>query len=165
MSYTSARLTAEHDTARFACGHETLDRWLREQALGAEQARVSATTVWTPVGEARVVGFYSVSPTLLRRDELPSRSMAGGYSEVPGYLLGRLALDQTLHRKHLGSQLLLDALELIVEASARSGGRVIVVDAIDDLALAFYEHHDFVRIAQTRRLVMKVATARHALRR
>lgn len=44
-------------------------------------------------------------------------------------------------------------------------GTVIVVDAIDDSALSFYEHHNFVRIEQTRRLVMNVATARHALRR
>ena len=164
MTFTSARLGAAHETAQFECRNDALDRWLREQALRAEQARVSATTAWTFIGELTVVGFYSISPTLLRRDELPSRAMAGGYSDVPGYVLGRLALDRSLQGKRLGSQLLFDALELIVSAADRGGGRVIVVDAIDDVARGFYEHHDFVPVGDSRRLIMKVATAQRALR-
>ena len=39
---------------------------------------------------------------------------------------------------------------------------MIVVDAIDAAAAAFYEHHDFVRVGESQ-LVMKVATARAAL--
>ncbi len=163
--YASARLTAEHDVLDFDCGQAELNSWLRLQALRAERARVSATTVWTLRGESRVLAYHSIAPTSLRRQALPSRGMAGGYSDVPGFLLGRLALDRTLHGRRLGSQLLFDALELIVSASERSGGRIIVVDAIDDAAATFYEHHDFVRVRGTHRLVMKVATARRALGR
>jgi hypothetical protein len=58
---------------------------------------------------------------------------------------------------------MLDALEVIVAAAEHSAGRVIVVDAIDENAAAFYERHDFIRVRGSRRLVMKVATARRAL--
>ena len=163
MSFRSARLTDDHELDDFACDQAELTRWLREHAPRAERARVSATTVWTPGDEHRVVAYHSIAPTLVRRDALPSRSMAGGYGDVPGFLLGRLALDRSLHGKGLGSQLLLDALELIVDASERSGGRVIIVEAIDGEAAAFYEHHDFIRIGDSRRLAMKVATARAAV--
>ncbi|MCP9491894.1 MAG: GNAT family N-acetyltransferase [Solirubrobacteraceae bacterium MAG38_C4-C5] len=84
-------------------------------------------------------------------------------SKVPGYLLGRLALDPTLHGHGLGSQLLVDALERIVSASDQGAGRVVVVEAIDAAAAALYEHHHFRPVADTNRLVMKVATARAAL--
>lgn len=163
MIYRSARLNSEYDLAAFDCGNEVLNAWLREQALRAERAGVCATTVWTIPGDLQVIGFYSIAPTLLRRDELPSRRTAAGYSSVPGYLLGRLALDRPLHGKRLGSQLLLDALELIVHAAERGGGRVIVVDAIDDAAIGFYEHHGFVRVGDSDRLVMKIASARQAI--
>ncbi len=162
MIYASSRLTAEHDTRTFDCGNATLNSWLSEQALRAERAGVSATTVWTRSDELGVLGYHSISPTLLLRDQLPSRSMAAGFSSVPGYLLGRLALDAELQGRRLGSQLLVDALEVIVSAAERGGVRVIVVDAIDAAAAAFYEHHDFVRVGESQ-LVMKVATARAAL--
>jgi GNAT superfamily N-acetyltransferase len=162
MKWRSRRLAPEHQTADFDCGNEALDRWLREQALRAEEAAIAATTVWTPPAEDRVVGYFSVAPTQLRRSELP-RGSTGGYSTVPGYLLGRLALHRELQGQGLGTQLLLDALEVIVAAAEHGAGRIIVVDAIDEHAAAFYELHGFVRVHGAMRLVMKVATARNEL--
>jgi nucleotide-binding universal stress UspA family protein len=63
----------------------------------------------------------------------------------------------------LGSELLVDALERIVDAAHVGGGRLIVVDAIDDEAHAYYRRHDFVPVADTMRLYLKIATARAAL--
>jgi hypothetical protein len=61
--------------------------------------------------------------------------------------------------------LLLDALERIVAAAADAGGRLIAVDALDEAAHRFYQHHDFQPIQGSRRLVMKIATARATLDR
>jgi hypothetical protein len=56
-----------------------------------------------------------------------------------------------------------DALEVIAAAS-RAAGRLIMVDAIDDTAAAFYRHYDFQPVTgDPHRLVMKIATARQAL--
>lgn len=162
-TWHSSRLSEDHTPSEFDCGRESLNRWLADQAVRAERAGVSATTVWAPAGEQRVVAYYSITPTVLRREELPSRAMAGGYTGVPGHLLGRLALDRELQGQGHGSQLLIDAIERIVSAAGEGGGRVIVVDAIDEAAAAFYEYHDFTRITESNRLVMKVATARRAL--
>lgn len=43
------------------------------------------------------------------------------------------------------------------------GGRIIVMDPIDQAARDFYRHHDFVPTKGDDRLVMKVATAEAAL--
>jgi hypothetical protein len=51
-----------------------------------------------------------------------------------------------------------------VAASEIGGGRLIVVDAIDDEAQSLYEHYHFVPVRnRERRLVMKVSTAAKAL--
>ena len=110
-----------------------------------------------------VVAFHAIAPTRFARSELPSRALSAGYSDIPGYLIGRLALDEALHGTGLGTQLLLDALSIIVPAATVAGGRLIAVDAIDDKARAFYRRHDFQRIEGSNRLVMKVSTARAAL--
>lgn len=162
-AWRSNRLNDDDRTRGFDCGHESLNRWLADHARRAEQAGVAATTVWTPADDIRVVAYFAIAPTMLRREDLPSRSLAGGYSTIPGYLLGRLALDIELHGQGLGSQLLIDAVQRIVDAAATGSGRVIVVDAIDEAAAAFYEHHHFIPMTGTSRLVMKVSTARAAL--
>lgn len=157
--WVSQTLTDDHDLSHFNSGNESLDQWLQRDARRAHRAGISRTTVWTARNDRVVVAYYAIAPTQIARIDLPSRSLSGGYSQVPGYLIGRLALDTSLHGQGLGTQLLLDALERIVEAAERAGGRVIVVDAIDDAAHRFYRHHDFHAIEQSNRLVMKLATA------
>ena len=162
-AWISQTLAEFHDGSRFHCGHESLDRWLRAEALRAHRAGIARTTVWVVPDAPAVVAYHAIAPTQVARVDLPSRSLSAGYSLVPGYLIGRLALDQSLHGQGLGSQLLLDAIERIVGAADRAGGRVIVVDAIDAAAHRFYTHHGFLPIEGSNRLVMKLSTARAIL--
>jgi predicted GNAT family N-acyltransferase len=157
--WISQPLGEQHDVTRFSSDNRTLDRWLQHDALRAHRAGISRTTVWTAPAQPAVVAYHAIAPTQVARTELPSRSLSAGYSRIPCYLIGRLALDHALHGQGLGTQLLLDALERIVEASERAGGRVIVVDAIDEAAHGFYRHHGFHAIQHSNRLVMKLATA------
>jgi hypothetical protein len=70
------------------------------------------------------------------------------------------------HGDGLGGWLLHSALEEVVHASRSAGGRIVVVDAIDDRAAAFYAHHGFRPITNNpRRLVMKMSSARAILDR
>jgi GNAT superfamily N-acetyltransferase len=162
--WTSQPLSEHHNIAQLDCGRDQLDRWLLNEALRAQAAGIAHTTVWTRPDDLVVVAFYTIAPTQFIRTDLPSRSLSAGYSTIPGYLLARLALSQTLHGQGLGTQLLLDALERIVVAARTAGGRLIAVDALDDAAHHFYRHHDFQPIQGSRRLVMKIATARATLK-
>jgi GNAT superfamily N-acetyltransferase len=157
--WVSQPLTENHDVSQFGSGNEPLDRWLQREALRAHRAGISRTTVWTAPDARAVVAYHAIAPTQVARVDLPSRSLSAGYSQIPAYLIGRLALDQTLHGQGLGTQLLLDALERIVDAADQAGGRVIVVDAINDIAHRFYAYHGFIPIEHSNRLVMKLATA------
>ncbi|MFN8205346.1 MAG: hypothetical protein U0S48_22550 [Solirubrobacteraceae bacterium] len=81
-----------------------------------------------------MLAFYAIAPTIVSREQLPAKGMAAGFSTIPATCsvvspsIGR-------YGQGAGSQLLLDALDAIVEAADR-GGVVIVVDAIGDAAVA-----------------------------
>lgn len=161
--WRSHPLDEDHEPNGFDCGVAALDRWLADQAMRAQRSDTARTYAWTAPGSTRVVAYYAIAPTQVRRAEV-SRNMSGGVTVVPAYLLARLALDRSLHGQGLGSELMVDALDRIVQASATAAGRLIVVDAIDDSAVSFYAHHDFQAVSgNPRRLVMKIATARKAL--
>jgi GNAT superfamily N-acetyltransferase len=163
--WTSERLGEHHDLTQLDFGRDELDRWLLHEALRAREAGTAHTTVWTRPDDLIVVAFYAIAATQFMRTDLPSRSFSAGYSTIPGYLIARLALSKTLHGQGLGTHLLLDALERIVVAATNVGGRLLAVDALDDAAHRFYRHHDFQPIQGSRRLVMKIATARAVLDR
>jgi GNAT superfamily N-acetyltransferase len=114
--------------------------------------------------DATVVGYFSLAPHTVSRDELPPRLAHGAPELIPAFLLARLALDHRLHGRGLGTDLLLSALERVVSAIEIAGGRLIVVDAIDERARRFYEHHGF-RAAPSRpgRLFRKASDVAAAL--
>lgn len=121
--------------------------------------------MWTQLGERKVSAYFAICPAeVIRNDDGVSEAMPGGYSRIPGYLIARLAIDKSLQGRGYGEQLLLDALGKAVGASKFGGGRLVMVDAIDDEAQAFYERYHFVPVKSRKsRLVMKVATAAKAL--
>lgn len=153
---------AEHDLSGFSCGKDELDDWLRRHA---RTATGQGTRTYVVVDEdGRVVGYFALAPHLLSRDDAPPRLTHGAPRQIPAILLAKLALDSTLQGQELGAELLVHALGTTLDAARRAGGRVVLVDAIDDGARAFYEHHDFSPIpGRPRRLVMKLSTAAKAL--
>ncbi len=163
--FASTRLNDDHTLEGFDCGKESLSTWLIVHARRANSSGIANVYVWTPLGEQKVVAYFAICPTeVVRNDDGVSGSMADGYSRVPGYLVARLAIDRSLRGQGFGEQLLLDTLGKAVAASEIGGGRLIVVDALDDEAQSFYQHYHFVPIkSRERRLVMKASTAAKAL--
>jgi GNAT superfamily N-acetyltransferase len=153
---------ADHDLSRFACGNDEIDEWLR---LRARSATGQGTRTYVLVeGDGPVIGYFALAPHLLVREDAPPRLARGAPHQIPAILLAKLALDTTVHGQGLGAELLVHALDTVVAAARRAGGRVVLVEAIDDDARAFYEHHDFQPLpGQPRRLVMKLSTAAKAL--
>lgn len=162
MSHRLEALRSDHDLDAFRCGHAVLDEWLRRHARNATG---QGTRTYVLVGErAEVVGYFAIAPHLLAREAAPRRIGRGAPSRIPAILLAKLALDERLQGQGLGSELLVHALTTIVEAARAAGGRVVVVDAIDEAAARFYQAHDFQPVpVDAHRLVMRLSTAAMAL--
>lgn len=163
MSFVSERLAAGHETSGFACGVATLDTWLVSHARHAQSMRTAQTFVWH-AGDQRVVAYFSLAAHLVVRAALPARVGRGSPDSIPAVMLARLALDASLHGRGLGGELLWDALSRTVEASKVVAARLVVVDAIDAGAAAFYAHHGFRPIPDNpHRLVQKLGDIEAAL--
>jgi GNAT superfamily N-acetyltransferase len=157
-SFVSEPLRQDHTLDGFDSGKPDLDGWLAQHARGAEARRTGRTFVWQ---DDRVVAYYTLTAHLLVREDLPKSLGRGGPRQIPAVLLARLALDKSLQGQ--GCVLLADALTRVVVATQTVAARFVVVDAIDDAAAAFYEHHGFRRVPETSRLVQKLSDVAAAL--
>jgi GNAT superfamily N-acetyltransferase len=161
VRFTSQALDGRHDAAVLDSGRPDLDRWLRESARTAEAMRVSRTFVWAQ--RRTVVAYYSIAAHVLVRADLPRSLGRGAPVQIPAVLLGRLALDKRLHGQGLGGALLADALGRVVDATRVVAARFVVVDALDEQAVAFYAHFGFRRVPGALRLVQKLGDVAAAL--
>jgi ribosomal protein S18 acetylase RimI-like enzyme len=144
-----------HDRASFSCGIEALNRYFQNQVTQDVRRRVTACYVATEVSVGKVAGYYTLAGAGIPLADMPAElaKRLPRYPFVPVARLGRLAVDQAYRGRRLGSALLWDA----IQRSSRSEIAVfaLVVDAKDDQAAAFYQHHGFVSFgSQPRHLVL-----------
>lgn len=165
MTYHSTYLQEHQDFSTFDCGTESLNAWLKQDAIRAQKADTARTYVWTTTPHDDTVrAYFTFAPTAVVREDVSSGQAGGQSGLIPAYLLARLALDLRLHGQGLGSELLVDAIGRLVGASEVAAGRLIAVDAIDDRAITFYRKHDFTPVSVTpKRLIMKMKTARRLM--
>ncbi|GHT85805.1 N-acetyltransferase [Betaproteobacteria bacterium] len=137
---------AAHDRSRFNSGSPALDHYLREQATQDRRRRVAASFVALD-NDLRIAGYYSLSTASVPLPDLPSglQRKLPRYKAVPAVRMGRLAVDVDFQGRGLGSSLLINALRRA--AGMEIPAAVLIVDAKDDQAAAFYRHHDFIVLA------------------
>ena len=134
-----------HDSKSFVCGNEDPNRYLRQQARQDAEKRVAAPFVLTQPGSMAVLGFYTLSSSLISVEELPPNLMKRlpRYGQLSVTLLGRLAVDRTVGGQGVGEFLLVDALRRSLEAAYQIAAMAVIVDAKDKRAESFYRHFDF----------------------
>lgn len=136
-------LDSSDDRASFSCGTASLDRYFQQQVTQDIRRRVTACFV-AITDENRIAGFYTLATASALLTDLPASiaKKLPRYPSVPTVRMGRLAVDQTFKGIGLGGALLADALD----RSSRSeiAAFALVVDAKDEQAVRFYQHHGFV---------------------
>lgn len=163
MSHRIEPLADGYELDGFICGQPSLDAWLREHAHDATR-QGTRTYLLLEDGSDAVVGYFAIAPHLLERDDAPHRIGRGAPRRIPAILLAKLALHERLHGHGLGAELLIHALTTILAAARSAGGRLVVVDAMDDNAASFYQAHDFKPSpTDPHRLILKLSTVAQAL--
>jgi len=135
----------------FDCGDENLNRYLREQARQDAERRVAAPFVLIHPDSQSVVGFYTLSASIIPMDELPPELMMRlpRYGQMPVTLLGRLAVDRSVGGQGVGEFLLVDALRRCLEATQQIASMAVIVEAKNQQAESFYRYFDFQPFQQT----------------
>lgn len=132
-----------HDRSRFDCGVLALNRYLREQVSQDIRRRVAACFVALDDSQ-RIAAYYTLASASVPLTGLPDdlRRKLPRYGAIPAIRMGRLAVDREFKGRGLGSALLVNALRRAV--AAEIPGAVMVVEAKDPQAAAFYRHHGFI---------------------
>jgi GNAT superfamily N-acetyltransferase len=90
-----------------------------------------------------VLGYYSLAPGSVAKNQAISRAAKSAPDPVPVLLLARLAIDKREQGKGLGKALLKDALQRAYAGAQIIGGRAVLVHAIDEEAATFYRRYGF----------------------
>jgi GNAT superfamily N-acetyltransferase len=144
------KLAFYHQVHDFKCGKNSLDLFIRKYALVNQRADSSQTYV--------VLVFSSI-----KQEDSPvaiQASMPPNYP-VPVMLFARFAVDRKMQGRGIGTALLKDAFLRTVEASEIGGLAAILVDAIDDKMVAFYQNYGFMEcLAGERKMMISIGGVR-----
>jgi len=156
--YRCVPLNEHHRCDYLHCGYEHIDRWLSKQALAQQNLGRSATHVWAD-DEDIVVAYFTLLQTTIREGDgsIFSRFRPPGFPrdhELPGILIGKLALDENLRGGGRGLDLLADAYITAFEAVMLIGGAVLVVEPMNDRVATFYREFGFNGVEGSDRMVL-----------
>ena len=154
-------ISKQHNRKSFDCGDDAMNEFLRKYARQSHEAGGAKTFVAVDDADGKtVLGFYSLAPGALAYADTPEQVRKGlARHDVPGFRLVRIATDTRLQGGGLGGQLLAMAARRCLRAADVVGGVLLVIDAKNGRAAAWYASYGVVALAgKPLTLVMALAT-------
>jgi hypothetical protein len=138
-------------------------------------SKVSAVFVLTEKGDSKVRGYYTLSSTSIKFDDLPKevQKKIPRYPHIGATLLGRLGVDERYRndlikrgeKPRLGELLLVDAQKNCLKGSAKVASAVMLIDVEKPIAeelaagardpIGFCIQYGFIALPKTPRTVSK----------
>lgn len=159
MSIKIELLNSSLNKRDFNCGKDMLDNYLHTQA--SQDVKRKLCVVFAMFEDITIKGYYTLSNASISAEMIPEaikKKMPGSYKVLPVTLLGRLAIDLKFKGQGLGGILLVDALKRSFSVASASLGSIgVVVDPLDDDALAFYKKFGFIMLPDSGKMFLPMA--------
>jgi GNAT superfamily N-acetyltransferase len=138
-------LASHHDKEAFSCDNEQLDRYLHVSATQDKKRNIAIPYVVYDRDRQKIIGYYTLSMSGIDLEQLPASIIKRlpKYPIVGVTLIGRLAVDREYKGFGWGKLIIMDAFYRSLNISKATGSFAVVVDAIDDDAIRFYQRFDF----------------------
>jgi len=127
----------------FDCKNESINKYLKEDALKDAMAFLSKTYVLKEDNTNKVIGFFTLISSKVNRNEgtfIISREYK--YS-IPAILLGQLGIDKNYQGQGIGSDLLAYAIRTSLEITLKIGFTAIIIEADSTSLIPFYQKQGF----------------------
>jgi predicted N-acetyltransferase YhbS len=134
-------LSEKHEVAFFNCGVDSLNHWLKRRALKNQSN--GASRIFVACNEQRVLAYYALAASAVTVNAAPGKFRRNMPDPIPVVVLGRLAVDQSLHGQGIGRALVRDAGLRVIHAAEAIGIRGVIVHALSAQAKNFYERVGF----------------------
>jgi len=165
------RLEEQDEVARFDCGDEPLNNYLRRHAWANQQKSfIGVTYVAIDEGAPRtVIGYFTLATASVPRESFPKNYVRGlPPYDLPLVLLARLAVDRRFTGKGLGHALISEAFKIAVRVADDVGCRCIITDAYRN-RVDWYARYGFVALegaseSGPQRMFLDMRTIRMALK-
>lgn len=155
------QLDVQLDRSEFHSGSKPLDTYFHRQVTQDIRRRITACFMALNQ-DGQIAGFYTLASSSINLSDLPEDigKKLPRYPSVPAVHMGRLAVDERYKGLGLGGALLADALARIMDADIAAFA--LIVDAKDEKAATFYQHHGMIAFPSTPlRLFLPMAAARN----
>ncbi|NJM76950.1 MAG: GNAT family N-acetyltransferase [Acaryochloridaceae cyanobacterium RU_4_10] len=138
-------LEKKHNRGAFGCGNEQLDQYLHSIAIQDKKRNIAIPYAILDRERQQIIGYYTLSMSGISLENLPQNiaKKLPRYPMVGVTLIGRLAVDESYKGLGWGKLLLLDALHRSLSVSQKTASFAVVVDAIDEAAVQFYQRFEF----------------------
>ena len=144
MTWTIVEFDKKYDRSGFDCGRSKLNDYLKIYISQDLRRGLSKAYVAIEAGQPKIIAYYTLSSAQIGCHETPEKWKKNvGVYPVPCSLIGRLAVDKTMHGKGLGEELLMHAYSTVEKAAKHIGIKAIIVDAEDSDAEKFYLKYGF----------------------
>lgn len=156
-----------HDRESFECGEDELNIFIRQFAAKHMQAGISRTmvlpaTMLLPNNKLPICSFYTVAPSSISREILPSNlAKKLPHYPVPVFLLAQLAVNSKHQGNGLGKVSLIKALEYLWQVNKYLTAYAVVVDCLNETAEQFYTKYGFELLCENngrKRMFMPMKT-------
>lgn len=133
---------ARHRRDSFDCGNTALNDFLKKNLNQQMKQGVTVGYVLA-MEDGQIAGYVTLSNGEIPISHAPPDLKFPPGVAVPTTLIGRLAVNRAFQNRGFGADLLIHAIKKAVESSNEVASAVIEVDALDEKARRFYEHHGF----------------------
>jgi len=128
-----------HDLSNFTCGSQDLDDFLKEQSLNDSSKKFNVT--YLIICSEEIIGYFT-----LLSDSIELRSIhekIGGYKKFPAIKLGRFGIHENYQGKGLGTHILNNIIDNILDISEKICVRFMTVDAYAQAYYFYVEKNNF----------------------
>lgn len=167
MRMRSQLLTKEHNRTNFTCGNEALDRYLAKLAMQDIKRNLAACYVIMDNDSNEVLAYYTLSSFIVERHDIPedfTKLSKLPYADLPVFMIGRLAVHKDHQGKGIGGATLISAFKQALHIKEQIGCCAVVVDPKDEDAERFYIKHSFIKLSNSRRMFLPMATIEKLLK-
>jgi len=159
-------LTRTHNRKRFDCGNSDLNHYLRNTAHQHSEKGISRTFVLVDEkNPIEIIGFFTLSACEILVETLPGKYAKKYPSRAPAAKLARLAVAKPLQKRGIGTHMMLNAMDRIMQVAEHLGIIGFFVDAKGDEAAMYYRQFGFLPLPDNPlELFLPIATIRQALK-
>lgn len=112
-----------------------------------------------------ILGFFTLASCEILAKKLPKKYAKKYPDRAPAAKLARLAVAKHIQKKGLGTRMMLDAMEKILQVAEHLGIIGFFVDAKDDGAAMYYKQFGFIPLPDNPlELFLPIATIRQAFK-